>query len=119
MHLVDLHRDFTYESAHMLPYVPEGHKCGRMHGHSYHLKVTVRGPIGDDGFVMDFANMDAVVAPIIKELDHHTLNDILENPTVEWQLVWLWDRLRDLPWLHELTLQETDRNSATYRGEAA
>jgi 6-pyruvoyltetrahydropterin/6-carboxytetrahydropterin synthase len=115
--MINLSREFTYEAAHYLPMVPEGHKCGRMHGHSYHLTVTVRGPIQADGFVMDFAEIKSAVAPVIERLDHHTLNDILENPTVEWQLVWLWEQLRDLPWLYELTLGETDTSSATYRGE--
>lgn len=115
----DIHTRFRYESAHHLPMVPPGHKCGRQHGHSYHLTVTMRGPVREDGFVMDFAEVKDLVEPLIKQLDHHNLNDIpgLENPTVELQLVWLWDRIEH-PLLFELHLQETDNNSATYRGPA-
>lgn len=110
--------EFTYEAAHYLPNVPIGHKCGRMHGHSYRLIVTVRGPINPDtGWVIDFADVKAAVAPLVAKLDHQTLNDIegLRNPTVENQLVWLWGRI-DLPGLYELTLHETATNSATYGG---
>jgi 6-pyruvoyltetrahydropterin/6-carboxytetrahydropterin synthase len=118
--IVELSCDFTYEAAHRLPHVPAGHKCGRMHGHSYHLTVTVRGPVGGNGFVYDFADIKTAVKPVIDELDHHTLNDIpnLQNPTVENQLVWLWHRIC-VNGLHELTLRETPTNSATYRGEWA
>lgn len=118
--IVSLECKFRYEAAHWLPDVPEGHQCGRMHGHSYELTVMVKGPVRPDGFVVDFADVKKMVEPIIKEkFDHYTLNyiDGLENPTVENQLIWLWDRLSALPHLFELRLQETANNSAAYRGE--
>lgn len=118
--IIELECEFRYEAAHSLPKVPPGHQCGRMHGHSYHLTVTVAGPIADDGFVTDFADIKSIVNLLVKQLDHYTLNDIegLENPTVENQLVWFWDRLINvLPArLVELRLRETANNSATYRG---
>lgn len=109
--------EFHFDSAHRLPHVPPGHKCGRLHGHTYRLLVTLDGPVRDDGFVIDFADVKAIVNPLIKRLDHHYLNDIpgLENPTVEVQLEWLWDRI-PLTELVELTLFEGLHNSATYRG---
>lgn len=116
--IVELSREFTYEAAHWLPTVPAGHQCARMHGHSYHLTVRIRGPIRPDGFVMDFADIKEAAAPLIEQLDHHTLNDVLPVPTVEWQLVWIWDRLAPvLPGLYELALRETAHNAAVYRGE--
>jgi 6-pyruvoyltetrahydropterin/6-carboxytetrahydropterin synthase len=117
-HVVNLESLFRYESAHMLPAVPPGHKCGVMHGHSYQLTVVVRGPVRSDGFVIDFSEIKDAVNPLIKQLDHHTLNDIdgLSNPTVEAQLVWLWERLDSLPHLWELRLRETANNSASYFG---
>lgn len=120
--IVELECEFRYESAHRLPLVPAGHQCGRMHGHSYHLTVVVSGPVLNDGFVADFADIKDIVGVIVKQLDHHTLNDIpgLDNPTVEIQLVWIWERLyRALPAkLVELRLRETANNTATYRGES-
>jgi 6-pyruvoyltetrahydropterin/6-carboxytetrahydropterin synthase len=111
--------DFHYDSAHRLPHVPPGHKCGRLHGHTYQLTVTLNGPVKVDGFVADFADIKHVVQPVIDLLDHHYLNDIegLENPTVEVQLPWIWGRIC-LDGLHELRLQEGLANAATYRGES-
>ncbi len=109
--------EFHYDSAHYLTEVPDGHKCARLHGHTYRLIVAVDGPVRADGFVVDFADVKAAVVPLISQLDHYLLNDIpgLENPTVEIQLQWLWERI-GLP-LAELTLFEGLTNSATYRGE--
>ena len=117
--IINLECEFRYESAHQLPKVPPGHQCGRMHGHSYHLTVTVAGPIQDDGFVIDFADVKDIVGALIKRFDHYCLNDIpgLENPTVENQLVWLWQSLSQALPLKELRLRETANNSATYQGE--
>lgn len=110
---MDISCEFHYDSAHYLPNVPEGHKCGRMHGHTYLLTVSVSGPVGDDGFVVDFADIKATVDPVVAQLDHYLLNDVISNPTVECQLIWLWGRI-DLPGLVLLTLREGLGNSASY-----
>ena len=77
--------------------MPDGHKCSRLHGHTYILEVFVEGEINNKGWVMDFADVDAVVKPIIKQLDHYYLNEIsgLENPTSENIAVWIKTRLPD------------------------
>lgn len=109
--------EFHYDSAHRLPLLPDTHKCSRLHGHTYRLLVTVAGTVDDQGFVIDFADVKAAVEPLIKQLDHRYLNDIpgLDNPTVEVQLEWLWQRI-NLPGLAELTMFEGLSNCATYVG---
>lgn len=109
--------EFHYDAAHRLPLLPDTHKCSRLHGHTYRLLVTVDGDVGMDGFVIDFADVKAAVDPLITQLDHYYLNGIpgLDNPTVEVQLEWLWERIT-LAGLTELTLFEGLTNSATYRG---
>jgi 6-pyruvoyltetrahydropterin/6-carboxytetrahydropterin synthase len=107
--------EFHYDSAHRLPLLPDTHKCSRLHGHTYRLLVTLDGDVGMDGFVIDFSDVKAAVAPLIKQLDHQYLNDIIDNPTVEVQLEWLWERIK-LTGLTELTLFEGLNNSATYTG---
>ena len=115
--------EFHFDSAHRLPFVPEGHKCGRLHGHTYTLTVVVDGTVGADGFVVDFDYVKRVVDPIVDQLDHRYLNDVpgLDNPTVEVQLVWLWQQIMSNPsgalyGLVELVLQEGKSNAASYRG---
>lgn len=75
-------RSFRFEAAHKLPWHPG--KCRDLHGHGYTLEVTVEGPVGESGIVMDFADLGTVVRrEIIEELDHAYLNDLMENPTAE------------------------------------
>lgn len=72
-----LFKDFQFEAAHRLPHVPEGHKCGRLHGHSFRVRLEVTGEVDPHtGWVMDFAELKAVFSPIWERLDHHYLNDI-------------------------------------------
>ena len=110
-HFVELVKDFRFEAAHWLPNVPEGHKCRRMHGHSFRGEVAVRGDVDPKtGWLIDFADLKRAVDPIVHELDHYCLNDIagLENPTSEMVAVWLWNRLApQVPMLHRVTIEET------------
>lgn len=78
-----LRKQFDFEAAHFLPLVPEGHQCGRMHGHSYTVVIEVGAVNLKNGFVIDFADVNRFIKPLIKSLDHQLLNDFLENPTVE------------------------------------
>jgi 6-pyruvoyltetrahydropterin/6-carboxytetrahydropterin synthase len=113
-----LTRSYRFEAAHFLPKVPPGHKCANMHGHSYNVDVVIEGDIDSEtGWLMDFAEIDVHVSPLIKQLDHHVLNEVegLQNPTSELLAVWLWQRLHRLP-LAEVTVSETVASSCTYRG---
>jgi 6-pyruvoyltetrahydropterin/6-carboxytetrahydropterin synthase len=113
--------DYRFEAAHQLPRVPSGHKCARMHGHSYRVAVTICGPVDPQlGWVMDFAEVDAVVRPIIRELDHRVLNEIegLDNPTCELLAVWLWRRIKgSLDAMTAIEVAETRDSRCVYRGE--
>ncbi len=111
---------FTLEAAHRLPNVPPGHKCARLHGHSFRVEIHVEGEIDPHaGWVMDFADLKKVFQPLYDRLDHHYLNDIegLENPTSERLAAWIWERLKpDLPLLSEVVVHETCTSGARYRG---
>ncbi len=118
---MEIFKVFTIEAAHRLPNVPEGHKCRRLHGHSFRIEVRVRGPVGaQSGWVQDFADLGAAFDPLFRQLDHNYLNEIagLENPTSENLAAWVWQRLRPrLPTLAEVTVRETCTAGCTYRGE--
>ena len=120
---VELVRDFGFEAAHWLPNVPEGHKCRRVHGHSFRGEVAVRGPVDPQtGWVMDFADLRRAVEPLVERLDHYMLNDVegLENPTSERVAIWFWTRLApELPLLHRVTIRETCTSRCHYFGPAA
>ncbi len=119
---MEIFTEFRFEAAHRLPNVPDGHKCKRLHGHSFLVEVHVDGGVGEDtGWVMDFADVRAAVEPVRLVLDHHYLNEIegLENPTSETLAVWIWDRLiGPLPSLSCLVVRETCASGAVYRGPA-
>src|SRR5688572_3046646 len=120
MTAVDIFKVFTLEAAHRLPNVPEGHKCARLHGHSFRIEVHLRGELGEHtGWVMDYADVKKAFQPIYDRLDHHYLNDIegLENPTSERLAVWVWDQLKPvLPLLSEIVVHETCTAGCRYRG---
>jgi 6-pyruvoyltetrahydropterin/6-carboxytetrahydropterin synthase len=117
----ELVRDYRFEAAHFLPRVPDNHKCRRVHGHSYHLTITIAGEVDDaTGWLIDFAAMDEVIDPVIARLDHRVLNDIagLENATCEVLAGWLWRELRrGLPLLTQVVVAETPDARCVYRGE--
>lgn len=105
---------YTFEAAHHLPHVPEGHKCRRVHGHNYKVEVMLSSPTLDErGFVLDFAELDAAMQPLIAKLDHTLLNDTLglENPTAEIMVGWFRERLQAaLPSFRPIVrVWETDR----------
>jgi len=121
MPCMDIFKSFTFEAAHRLPNVPAGHKCARLHGHSFVVEIHVRGEVGaDSGWVMDFADLKAAYQPLHEVLDHHYLNEVegLDNPTSERLAIWLWERLAPaLPLLSEVVVRETCTSGCRYRGE--
>ncbi|WP_166824159.1 6-carboxytetrahydropterin synthase QueD [Thalassoroseus pseudoceratinae] len=118
---MELYKDLTFEAAHRLPNLPEGHKCRRLHGHSFRVRVWVSGPVdAETGWVMDFSEIKKACAPLIDQLDHYYLNEIegLENPTSENIARWIWQRLASqLPLLDRVEVRETCTSGCVYRGE--
>jgi 6-pyruvoyltetrahydropterin/6-carboxytetrahydropterin synthase len=111
---------FRFEAAHRLPNVPQTHRCHRMHGHSYRVELVLSGPVDiSTGFVADFFDVEEAFAPLLKMLDHHTLNEVqgLENPTAENIAIWIWSRAKaGLPQLSAVKVYETPDCWAEYDG---
>jgi len=118
---VRLSKTFSFEAAHWLPCFPDGHKCRRLHGHSFRVEVVVAGVVPPEaGYLIDYGEIRAATAPIEAELDHRCLNDLpgLENPTSEIIARWIWDRLKPaLPMLDAVIVEETCTSRCEYRGE--
>lgn len=114
-------KEFSFESAHRLPNVAADHKCARLHGHSFLVRIEVDGDVGDDsGWVMDFGDIKTAFKPILKQLDHYYLNDIdgLDNPTSENIARWIWTKLKpQLPMLSAVEIRETCTSGCIYAGE--
>jgi 6-pyruvoyltetrahydropterin/6-carboxytetrahydropterin synthase len=122
MEAMEIYKEFTIEAAHWLPNVPAGHKCGRMHGHSFRIAIHVRGPLHQHlGWVMDFAEIKTAFKTIEDRIDHRCLNEVagLENPTSENLARWLWKELSQvLPLLSKIEVRETCTSGCVYKGEA-
>jgi 6-pyruvoyltetrahydropterin/6-carboxytetrahydropterin synthase len=118
---MEIFKEFVFEAAHRLPNVPEGHKCARLHGHSFTAQIHVSGEVGPEtGWVLDFADIKAAFAPFYEMLDHHYLNEIegLENPTSENIAIWIWAKMATLlPGLVRVIVKETCTTGAVYQGE--
>lgn len=118
---MEIYKSFTFESAHRLPNVPTGHKCARVHGHSFRVDLHVEGPVDPHlGWVMDFGVIKQAFAPLLERLDHYYLNDVpgLENPTSENLAKWIWQRLQPaLPQLSAVVVHETCTSGARYTGD--
>lgn len=118
---MEIFKEFSIEAAHRLPHVPEGHKCARLHGHSFHVALYVEGPLDPRlGWVIDFAGIKAAFKPVFDRLDHRYLNEVpgLENPTSENLARWIWRELKPaLPLLSRIVIRETCTSGCEYRGE--
>lgn len=117
---MEIYKEFTFEAAHKLPNVPLGHKCGRLHGHSFMVRIYVEGDVDSHtGWIMDFADLKEYFKPIYEQLDHHYLNDIpgLENPTSEVIACWIWTQLKpQLINLSRIDIKETCTSGCSYKG---
>ena len=120
---MEVFKEFKFEAAHCLAHLPDGHKCRALHGHSYRVRVFVAGKIGQEsGWIVDFADIKAAMAPILSQLDHSFLNDIegLEMPTAEHLAIWIWNHLaQSLTGLARIEIWETDTSGVIYHGPSS
>jgi 6-pyruvoyltetrahydropterin/6-carboxytetrahydropterin synthase len=116
-----IYKEFTFDSAHYLPNVEDGHPCKRMHGHTYKLRIWIKGKVDEEkGWLVDFGDIKKIIKPLVDSLDHRCLNDIegLENPTSENLCVWIWKKIKpQIPGLCEVAIYETPSSGAVYEGD--
>ncbi len=118
---VRLVHEFKFEAAHRLPKVPPGHKCQRLHGHSFKIELAVKGPVNEEtGWFIDFGVLYDLWKPLYDVLDHNYLNEVpgLENPTSEVLARWIWNKLKpSLAPLERVTVFETCDARCEYEGD--
>jgi 6-pyruvoyltetrahydropterin/6-carboxytetrahydropterin synthase len=117
---MQIFKQFTFDSAHFLPHVPDGHKCKEIHGHTYILTIYIEGELHPQlGWVMDFADLKKIIDPVIAMLDHKFMNNLpgLENPTCEIIAQWIWNKIKpQVPSLVRIELNETPTSGVVYSG---
>lgn len=97
----------SFDSAHFLPNVPPDHKCARLHGHTYRVRIEICGDVDPiTGWIMDYSEIKTAWQRVKEQLDHHLLNDLIPNSTSELIAAWILNRL-DLNGLCRLELRET------------
>ncbi|GAA2396330.1 6-carboxytetrahydropterin synthase QueD [Mycolicibacterium llatzerense] len=120
-------KDFEFSASHVIAGLPESHKCARLHGHSYRVRVAVSGAVDEVGFIIDYGELAWIRELIDTRLDHRHLNDVLAvNPTAENIAVWLAEQV--CSWLQsrperqrirgvEIGVSETPTTWAIYSAE--
>ncbi len=109
VHVEQNHLCATFGAAHRLPYVPEGHPCGRLHGHTYRIEIPNPSPA-----------IIEIVQQVHRQLAYSDLNTVagLENPTSEILAAWLWDLFaKKNVSLSQITISETCTARCSYRGK--
>lgn len=107
--MIRISKTFDFDAAHWLPFVPEGHKCNRMHGHTYRVEIICEGLLDDRGMILDYSEIAAAWAPIHDKIDHRVLNDVacLSNPTTEILASWIFGFLEKQIPLHAVRVYES------------
>lgn len=115
---LELKQHFQIESARSLPKLPHSHPCAHVHGHSFKIIITLLGDINPNlGWVRDYHEVTAHMAPLLKQLDHQLLNNVpgLENPTSEHLAIWIYERAsKIIPELIQVTIQETPTTECSF-----
>lgn len=108
---------FTFSASHVLNGLPEGHQCGRLHGHNYVVEVELRSDVLDRyGFVVDFGDLKLIRRWIDDALDHRHLNDVLDfQPTAENLARHIFAKFSTMyPQMAAVRVQETETSWAEY-----
>lgn len=116
---VSISKQFHFEAAHSLPHLPGDHKCRQLHGHSYGVRLHVRGVVDPVlHWVVDYTDISRAWEPLFKQLDHQNLNQILPMPTTAENIaIWIYHQLLPtLPQLYAVEVQETHNTNARYEG---
>lgn len=110
-------KEFAFSAAHQLHGLPPEHPCGRLHGHNYVVRLTLRAySLDDRGFVVDYGDLKLFQEYINRSLDHRSLNDILDQPSAENLAKHLFDWAAACwPSVVEVAVSETPKTWAAYR----
>ena len=112
-------KDFEFSASHRLSRLPEDHRCARLHGHNYVVRVELRAEALDEhNFVRDYGELAPLKRHIDETLDHRHLNDVFGHDAVTAEF--LAKALHDWcaarwPETSAVSVSETPKTWATYR----
>lgn len=120
--MIEVFKEFTFEAAHSLPFLPEGHKCRNVHGHSYHVTIYAKclRRYLENGMVVDYADISAAWDELFAQLDHKFINDVsgLEVSTSEHLALWIFERMKaKTPRVFKVAVKETATAGSIYVSE--
>ncbi len=95
--LFEITKAASFDAAHFLAVGSDENPYRRMHGHSFRVEATVRGPAdATAGWVVDLAALDRSLSEAARALDHGVLNEQpgLETPTLERLCLYFAGKLR-------------------------
>lgn len=115
-------KTFTFDAAHSLPSLPPGHKCARLHGHTYTVEIVLSAAhLTPPGFVTDFAELRPVQHYVDSALDHRHLNEVMDTEPTSENLArhiaeWFQKNVEPtIPaWLESIRISETPSSWAEY-----
>ena len=96
--IYELSQRFRFEAAHTLERTIDAPPSRRIHGHTYHAEVTLRGqPDAATGMLVDLGDFGRALAEVHELLDHHLLNEVegLDKPTLEGLCAFIAGQLRE------------------------
>jgi 6-pyruvoyltetrahydropterin/6-carboxytetrahydropterin synthase len=109
-------KTFSFDAAHRLDGLPMGHKCGRLHGHTYEVELFLESPKLDSvGFVRDYGELSQFKEWLMNTFDHHMINEVVPQPTAENMAQFIYNRAVAL--YHEVVavrVSETGNTTALF-----
>lgn len=90
-------KPYAFCGAHKLDFLPADHKCSRLHGHTWKVRVKVGGAPDENGMMIDYAELTRIWLSIHAVIDHRFLNELpgLDKPTTETIAKWIAHRFRE------------------------
>lgn len=113
-------KQFAFSASHILEGLPEGHPCGRMHGHNYIVTIHLKSDkLNEIGFVKDYRELSEIKQFIDEKLDHRHLNDVFHmNPTAENLAHALYVIFAEtIPQIYAVEVSETPKTTAVYEAD--
>ena len=116
-----IYKKYYFDAAHFMPDFKKNHKYGKVHGHSYEVTIAIDGNLDKkNDWVINFDNLDSLVKPLLKIIDHNVLNEIegLEKPTSENLAIWFWSKLeKKIKFLKSIEINRPRIGGCVYYGK--